>query len=147
MSSRTFRTKRGVFATALTFVLAFQQVALGQDCDAGCGANCPHHHCPPPFRHCTESPPCIKFKCGCPKPVCPPSCDTPNWGYFEPCWRPWPWQRTFAHCPCATPAAFASTCAPEYCTVPGAHGPGAPAPDGEPLPPPRKVDPNLRKPS
>jgi len=28
--------------------------------------------CPHPYVHCQEGPPCIKFKCGCPKPVCYP---------------------------------------------------------------------------
>jgi hypothetical protein len=66
------------------------------DCD-GC---CSNHHCPPPYVHCMERPPCIKFKCACPKPVCPP-CDSEFWGYYPTCWRRWP--AMFANCPDRNP--------------------------------------------
>lgn len=44
--------------------------------------------CPPPYVHCQEKGPRIKFKCGCPRPVCPP-CDSPWFGYYPTCWSPW----------------------------------------------------------
>src|SRR5437660_1580852 len=37
-------------------------------------------HCPPPFCHTQEGPPCIHYKCGCPRPVCDP-CNLPHYGY------------------------------------------------------------------
>jgi hypothetical protein len=44
--------------------------------------------CPPHYVHCQEKGPKIKFKCGCPRPVCPP-CDSPWFGYYPTCWSPW----------------------------------------------------------
>jgi len=144
MRCPTRRRTRGLLSIPLLLTLAGQPVALAQE---PCGEACSHHHCPPPYVHCTEGPPRIKFKCACPKPVCPPDCDTPGWGYFEPCWRPWPWQRNYAHCPVPTPAALAAPCGPgcgdgsPYVT-PALPAAGMP---GEPVPPPRRIDPTLRK--
>ena len=72
--------------------------------DPGCGASCQHWHCPPPYHHCQEGPPCIKFKCGCPKPVCPP-CTLEHYGYYETCWRPWAFPPDWTHCPVPPPSA------------------------------------------
>jgi hypothetical protein len=58
---------------------------------------CCHQKCPPKFVHCQEGPPCIKWKCGCPKPVCNP-CDLPHFGYYRPCWQPWPFPPDWSHC-------------------------------------------------
>lgn len=44
--------------------------------------------CPPPYVHHQEGPPKVKFKCGCPRPVCPP-CDSKFFGYYPTCWSPW----------------------------------------------------------
>lgn len=63
------------------------------------------HCCPPPLHHCEEGCPCIKRCCGCPKPVCNP-CVQPNWGYYQPCWSPWPWPPDWSHCPVMPPAAI-----------------------------------------
>jgi len=42
-------------------------------------------HCPPPYYHCQEGPPKIKFKQGCPRPVVHP-CDTSDfYGYYPTC--------------------------------------------------------------
>src|SRR5271169_1021774 len=54
----------------------------GGVCETGC---CQRFHCPPPFVHCQERPPCIVIRCGCPRPVCNP-CMSPNFGYFQTCW-------------------------------------------------------------
>jgi hypothetical protein len=54
--------------------------------------------CPPPFVHCQEGPPCVKFKHLCPKPVCDP-CNLQHYGYFATCWHPWPFPADFTHCP------------------------------------------------
>jgi hypothetical protein len=57
-------------------------------------------HCPPPYYHCQEAPPCIKFKHACPRPVCPP-CDLDFFGYYPTCWRIWPAGQ--ANCPATQP--------------------------------------------
>jgi hypothetical protein len=61
-------------------------------------------HCPPGISHCRERPPHVHITHGCPKPVCNP-CELPNFGYFEPCWRPWPWPTDQAHCRVPSAAA------------------------------------------
>jgi hypothetical protein len=98
-----------------------------------CGFSCPHHHCPPAYKHCVEGPPHLRFKCGCPLPVCPPDCNTPNWGYYQPCWNPWPWPPDWSHCPVPPPASQ---------VIPGNEIILPIAPRGQPqqeLPPPRKM--------
>jgi hypothetical protein len=50
-------------------------------------------------RPLSEKGPRIKFKCGCPRPVCPP-CDSPWFGYYPTCWSPW---RRVAERPSQTP--------------------------------------------
>ncbi|MBM4070894.1 MAG: hypothetical protein FJ271_18370 [Planctomycetes bacterium] len=70
-----------------------------------CRQRCQWHHCPPHLHHCTEKPPCIKFKCQCPRPTCCP-CEHPNFGYYQPCWIPWPWPPDWSHCPVPPPASF-----------------------------------------
>jgi hypothetical protein len=58
--------------------------------------------CPPYFIHCFEGPPKLKFKRGCPKPVCDP-CHLEHFGYFRPCWQPWPYPPDWSHCPVPPP--------------------------------------------
>jgi hypothetical protein len=65
-----------------------------------------HSHCPPNINHCQERPPRIHITRGCPKPVCNPG-DNPNWGYYEPCWSPWPGSPDRGHCRPPSPAAAA----------------------------------------
>lgn len=77
----------------------------GGSCGSFCGSICQTHHCPPAYVHCLEGPPCIRWKCGCPRPICNP-CDLPHWGYFDTCWNPWPWPADWTHCPSAPPAQF-----------------------------------------
>jgi hypothetical protein len=91
----------------LALLLGVQGTVFGQE---GCDHGCQRHNCPPPFKHCMEGPPCLCFKKGCPRPVCPPGCDTPNWGYYQPCWRPWPWPPDWSHCPYQVPAATIAPC-------------------------------------
>jgi len=56
------------------------------------------HKCPPPFVHCQEGPPRLRFKCACPKPVCDP-CNLEHYGYYQTCWRPWSFSPDARHCP------------------------------------------------
>jgi hypothetical protein len=119
MSPRHLARKLRWLCVSLAVLLSVQGAVYGQEgCTAcngtafatGCETgSCLHTHCPPPFKHCMHGPPCIKFKCGCPLPVCPP-CNAPNWGYYQPCWRPWPWPPNWAHCPYPVPAAQVAPC-------------------------------------
>jgi hypothetical protein len=59
--------------------------------------------CPPPYYHVYEGPPCLKFKKGCPRPVCDP-CELPHFGYYQSCWTPWPYPPDWRHCPYPTPS-------------------------------------------
>ena len=134
----------------LAALVGGQGVGLAQECGpGGCqggavlGAPCgsPHCHrqdCPPPYTHCMEGPPKIKFKKGCPRPVCPPACETPNWGYFQPCWRPWPWPPDWSHCPYPVPAAVVTPPPPGM--VPLAIE--GPAPGSQQLHQPRRLESN-----
>jgi hypothetical protein len=141
MSFHAYRIKRGVYLMPLVLALAFQPMALSQECGGDqCGAcntcnTCNTRDCPPPYRYCMERPPVIKFKCGCPKPVCPPDCNTPSWGYFEPCWRPWPWPRDVSHCPAPAPVGAVVLPMSDH----------MPMPAGEQIPAPVRVDPGARK--
>jgi hypothetical protein len=117
MSLRRARARRKALSLLLALVMGGPGQAVGQGhgtpCHAGLGppcgscdaAHCQRHDCPPPYRHCQEGPPRLRFKKACPRPVCPPGCDTPYWGYFQPCWRPWSWPLGWAHCPYPVPAA------------------------------------------
>jgi hypothetical protein len=96
-----FRKLCRFLALPLALCLGLANVALADPCDPCCQRT----HCPPPLHHCMERPPCIKFKCGCPRPVCCP-CNNPNWGYYQPCWVPWPWPPDWSHCPVAPPASL-----------------------------------------
>ncbi len=87
-----------------------------QDCSS---SSCKTARCPPPYVHHQEGPPCIKFKCVCPRPVCPP-CTSPFYGYYPTCWRSWP--AGVAVCPRCGGVAWAPP------------GPDAPMPDLPPVP-------------
>jgi hypothetical protein len=71
----------------------------------GCAscAPCGHEKCPPPYIHWMEGPPKIKFKKGCPRPVCDP-CNLPHYGYYQTCWGPWPFGPDWSHCRVPTPS-------------------------------------------
>lgn len=117
MSSRLVHPSLKRFGLAAFLLLAVPALSWAQEGCAGgacfgtpstgsCSTGyCQTHHCPPPFEHCMEEPPCIHFKCGCPRPVCNP-CDLPHWGYYDKCWTPWPYPANWTHCPTPPPAAF-----------------------------------------
>lgn len=90
----------------LAMLLGAQAVLAANPCvSCNCRERCQWHHCPPHIHHCTEKPPCVWFCCQCPRPsVCP--FDNPNFGYFQPCWIPWPWPPDWSHCPVPPPASF-----------------------------------------
>ena len=77
--------------------------AAGQAHAAFSTGNCggPRVPCPPPFCHVTEGPPCIKYKKGCPRPICDP-CHLEHFGYYPTCWSPWPYPPNWSHCPYPT---------------------------------------------
>lgn len=70
---------------------------MGNTAQAQLFDHCTCEPCPKCYEHCTEGPPKIKFKCGCPKPVCDP-CSLKNWGYYENHWQPWPYAPNFSRC-------------------------------------------------
>ncbi len=102
-------------------------------------------HCPPPFVHCQESPPCIIFKPVCPRPVCDP-CNLEHWGYYPTCWRRWP--GNLANCPHRSPPWIYG--APDYQiaemapNAPGQMQPVQPGPGlTEPMPPGPMMQPGV----
>jgi hypothetical protein len=114
MSIKHWLRKLKTASSTLVLLLAWapssfaQQACLGQPCcapaDCSCKPGCNVWNCPPPYKYCMESPPCICVICACPKPVCCPA-DAPNWGYFQTCWRPYPWGPNWSHCYGVPPAA------------------------------------------
>ncbi len=92
-----------------------------------------HEFCCPTYYHCVPRPPCIHYKCVCPKPVCDP-CNLDHYGYYPTCWRPWMEVTDYSHCPVPPPTVLAPTTNPREVT--GA----APPPENElTLPEPKKV--------
>jgi hypothetical protein len=90
--------------------------------------------CPPPYIHCTEGPPRLKYKCACPKPVCEP-CSLERWGYYQNCWHPWPFPPDWSHCPTPPSGALVP---PDCCARGGVNT----TPDAVPLPAPRPMPPS-----
>ncbi|MCI0458367.1 MAG: hypothetical protein L0Z62_15490 [Gemmataceae bacterium] len=144
MSFRRVFVRRKPLCLLLAVLASAPGPALSQECGpschaglgapiagGSCGSHCQRHHCPPRFKYCQEGPPRLHFQKGCPRPVCPPGCDTPNWGYFQPCWRPWGWSPDWSHCPYLVPAA--TVVLPP---APPVQAPGA----GEQLHQPRRAD-------
>jgi hypothetical protein len=137
----------GAFLAAGVGAAGLPAVGRAGDCD-GC---CSNHHCPPPYVHCMERPPCIKFKCACPRPVCPP-CNAEFWGYYPTCWRRWP--AMFSNCPernppwvavapPGMPAGFSESLTPHgetapTTTVPAPMPPATGTPPAPPVAPPRE---------
>jgi hypothetical protein len=101
--TRKVRTAMTVLTLLSMPSASFAQVCGGQECST-CQTSCNWWDCPPKFKYCAEGPPKICVMCACPKPVCCPS-DTPNWGYFPRCWRPWPWAPNWSHCYGTPPAS------------------------------------------
>jgi hypothetical protein len=142
MSLRRLARKVQWLCVPLAVLLSVQGVLYGQEGCPTCGGatggtdcgttSCHHIHCPPKFKHCMHGPPCICFKYGCPLPVCPP-CNAPNWGYYQPCWRPWPWAPNWAHCPYPVPASQIGPCPQATTAVPGTTAPAGQVPSPRPM--------------
>jgi hypothetical protein len=88
--ARTLKTVPTIFAAAI--LLGFAPPTFGEG-----WLSC-RQKCPPPFVHCQEGPPRLRFKCACPKPVCDP-CNLDHYGYYQTCWRPWSFPPDARHCP------------------------------------------------
>lgn len=67
------------------------------------------HHCPKTV-FCRPKAPCIKYKCVCPKPICPCG-ELENFGYYPTCWRAWPFPPNYSHCP-YPPTIATAPCSP-----------------------------------
>ncbi|MBY0227770.1 MAG: hypothetical protein K2W96_00680 [Gemmataceae bacterium] len=82
--------------------LAWADPGAAGSCGAygSCGPKIP---CPPKFCHVFEDGPKIKFKRGCPRPLCDP-CNLERYGYYQTCWSPWPYANEWAHCQHPTPS-------------------------------------------
>ncbi len=104
MSSR--HSLRGGAGLALLTGLVLASIAPAQNCD--CQKDC----CPPYFKYRFEGAPKIKFKHGCPKPICDP-CHLPHYGYYQTCWAPWPFPPDWTHCPVPPPAALVQPIPPK----------------------------------
>ncbi|MFO0863185.1 MAG: hypothetical protein U0744_00745 [Gemmataceae bacterium] len=143
MLSRKVMAKAvGAWAMALVLFNAGAAFADGDCMSCGTGycapARCSSHHCPPALKHCAEGPPRICVRLGCPKPICNP-CTQPNWGYYETCWRPWPFPPDYSHCAVVPPAATIALSQHPYENNYNPYGPGAyppPMPGGAPGPMP-----------
>jgi len=137
MLLRQFATKLGAFCWTGATVLGLQATALAADCNDCCNKNCP-----PPFIHCQEGPPNLKFKKACPRPVCDP-CQLEHYGYYATCWHPWPFPPDWSHCPVPPPGAIVPVppCAclppePRVYTYGTEHQPNRPLERTKPLVPP-----------
>ena len=104
LASRPARAAEGTFGGGDPGAGCASCAASGAvGCATGtCG---PRHPCPPPFCHVSEGPPCLKFKHGCPRPVCDP-CKLEHFGYYPTCWSPWPYGPYWYHCPYPTASAM-----------------------------------------
>ena len=78
-------------------------LALADPGGASCAACNDKIACPPKFIHYYEDGPKLKFKRGCPRPVCDP-CNLEHFGYYRPCWSPWPYPPDWSHCNHPTPS-------------------------------------------
>lgn len=69
------------------------------------------------LHHCQKTvfvkprPPHVKYKCVCPKKICP-CCPLENFGYYPTCWHPWPFPPNYGHCPVPPAAAMAPMIVP-----------------------------------
>jgi hypothetical protein len=126
----------GALTLLLTPTLRADDTSGCASCGAGGGCVTPAtHNCPPKFCHIYEGPPCIKFKHGCPKPVCDP-CNLPHAGYYATCWRSWAYAPDWSHCSCPPPSL--QVVPPPPPMPPSVYAPTAPRKD---LPTPRTAAP------
>jgi hypothetical protein len=124
---------------ALVLLLLVAPASFGQFSCEECCDGCHWWNCPPQYKYCMEGPPRICVKCACPKPVCCPA-NAPNWGYFQTCWRPYPWPPDWSHCYGTPPA---SQIVPPFASAGAIH---AMPPAGElpsDLPGPKTLKPGL----
>jgi hypothetical protein len=98
-------------------------------CAAGFGAAL---HCPK-TTFCRPKPPCIRWKCVCPKPVCDP-CSLDHFGYYPTCWHNWPFPPDYSCCSQPTTGALADQLLNQPVVV------ANPAPTSDLLPLPRKTN-------
>lgn len=99
--------KQAIYSSlAVLAGLALTATAWGQNCD--CTQGC----CPPWIKYKFEGAPRLKFKHGCPKPICDP-CQLPHFGYYGTCWQPWPFPPEWSHCPVPPPAALVEPVVPK----------------------------------
>jgi hypothetical protein len=96
-------TRFAVFSLAFLFAPC---CLLSTGSSASAGGTC--FHCPKTV-FCRPKPPCIKYKCVCPKPICP-CCEIENYGYYPTCWHPWPFPPNYSHCPFPPTIATAPCC-------------------------------------
>ncbi|MGL4552816.1 MAG: hypothetical protein ACRC33_16695 [Gemmataceae bacterium] len=98
----------GPLAAGLVLMAASTACAFPPIISIGCDS-CPTEcapcktQCPPAFTWFFEGPPKLKFKRGCPRPICDP-CNLPHYGYYPTCWAPWPFPDDWNHCPTPTSA-------------------------------------------
>lgn len=98
----------------------------GGCCTASFGIFCPK------TTFCRVKPPCIKWHCVCPKPVC--DCGSlEHYGYYPTCWHPWPFPPDYSHCHQPPPSALADQLINEAAAAPV-------VPSGETLPTPRRAN-------
>jgi hypothetical protein len=111
-------------------------LALGPAASAGIFGGC-CQKCPPPYIHCQEGCPRIRFKCACPRPICGP-CELEHNGYYPTCWQPWPYPPDYSHCPTPPPGFMV----PEgpLVTTPGPQVPQVPPEKGPALPVPKRMN-------
>src|SRR5436309_7775940 len=127
-----YRNHGCLLSAVLVAGLALAPAAVAQECDA-CGKG----HCPPFYKYHYEGPPKIKFKCGCPRPVCD-HCNLPHYGYYQTCWHPWPFPPDWSHCPVPPPGVLA----PQDIPPPGTRRvlTEPPPADREKTEPPKQVE-------
>jgi hypothetical protein len=69
----------------------------GPGCGACPGCGCGPGICCPRTTFCRTRPPCIRWKCVSPKPVCDP-CSLDHHGYYPTCWHCWPFPPDYGCC-------------------------------------------------
>jgi hypothetical protein len=117
MTLRSTTASLALFLAPCLALTAAGSAAMADDC----------LHCPKTV-FCRPMAPKIKYKCVCPKPVCP--CDAlENFGYYPTCWHAWPFPPNYSHCP-SPPTIATAPCAPN-----GASAPLEQLPSPRPMPP------------
>jgi hypothetical protein len=91
--TRVFRALVGPPALWLAAASLALPARAGDNYCCGCGPGI----CCPVTTFCRIRPPCIKWKCVCPKPVCDP-CNLDHYGYYPTCWHAWPFPPDYSCC-------------------------------------------------